>query len=97
MPKNYAQIINRLERIRRQTQTAADAVLIVEELPDGRYMRMSQDRNSSFWDFDNQPPGSTVDFNSLFIDESVVRNPPRGCAVIIDDISKILKENKNYE
>ena len=90
MPKNYAQIINRLERIRQQTQTGAEAVLIVEELPDGRYMRMAQDRSSSFWDFENQPPGSAVDFNSLFVDESVVRNPPRGCAVIVDDISKVI-------
>ncbi len=97
MPKNYAQIINRLERIRQQTQTATDAVIIVEELPDGRYMRMSQDRSSSFWDFENQPPGSTIDFNSLFVEESVVRNPPRGCVVIVDDISKILKGNENHE
>lgn len=90
MPKNYKQIISRLERIRQQTQTATDAVIIVEELPDGRYMRMSQDRSNSFWDFENQRPGSTVDFNSLFVDESVIRNPPRGCAVIIDDISKAI-------
>lgn len=74
MPRNYKQIIDRLGKIKQQIQPQANAIIIVDELPDGRYMRIFQDRSSSFWNFENQPPGSTVNINSLFVNNTIYNN-----------------------
>lgn len=75
MPKNYKQIIDRLDKIRQALSDGSDAVIILQQDKDGTLYRMN--------DPDRKP-----------FELSEVRP---GCAIIIDDITKELKENKNHE
>lgn len=83
MLRDYRRVMARLEKVRQTTTTKTDVVIMVQKLPDGRYIR--EYLNSDLF---NVPPGKVVNFDDLFIDDKELEPMKKESVVIINDMPK---------